>query len=74
MATGLAYLSFQPRRWAAAAAFLYGISLGGLIEVLQGTLTTSRTAEWSDGAADLLGAGCAWAVIALYQHRTALKR
>ncbi len=72
--TGLAYLSFQPRVWAASAAFLYGTSLGVLIELLQGTLTTGRTAEWSDVVADLIGAGTAWVVIRIYHRRTALKR
>ena len=69
VATGLAYLSLQPRSWAAGAAFLYGASLGILIEILQLTLTTSRAAEWSDVAADLVGAGCAWGVIRIYQSR-----
>jgi hypothetical protein len=73
-ATGLAYLSFQPRGWAAAGAFLYGASLGLLIEILQATLTTGRSAEWGDVVADLIGAGCVWVVITMYQRRTAPKR
>ena len=73
-ATGLAYLSFQPRGWAAAGAFLYGTSLGILIEILQATLTTGRNAEWGDVAADLVGAGIAWVVIRVYQRRTAPNR
>lgn len=73
VATGLAYLSLQSLRWAAAAAFLYGTSFGILIEILQGTLTTSRTAEWGDVVADLVGAGCAWGAIRIYQRITALK-
>lgn len=73
-ATVLAYLSLQPRRGAAAGAFLYGALLGILIEVLQATLTTGRSAEWDDVAADLVGAGGAWAVIRIYQYRTAPKR
>lgn len=72
--TGLAFLSFRSRPWAAAGAFLYGISLGVLIEILQATLTTSRSAEWSDVVADLVGAGCALAAIRIYQRRTASKR
>lgn len=67
--TGLAYLSLQSRRWAASAAFIYGTSLGILIEILQATLTTARTAELGDVAADLVGAGCAWFVIKLFQNR-----
>ena len=70
-ATGLAYLSLQPRRWAAAAAFTYGASLGILIEILQATLTASRSAEWADVVADLVGAGCAWVAIRIYQRITA---
>jgi len=73
-ATGLAYLSLQPRSWAAAGAFLYGAFLGILIEILQATLTTSRSAEWGDVAADLVGAGVVWVVIRMYQRRTAPKR
>src|SRR6266568_1608581 len=72
--TGLAYLSLPPRGWRGKAAFLYGSSLGILIEVLQGTLTTSRSAEWGDVLADLIGAGCALAVIMIYQRRPASKR
>ena len=73
LATGLAYLSLQPRKWAAATAFLYGTFLGILIEILQATLTTSRTAEWGDVVADLIGAGCAWSAIRIYQRMTAPK-
>lgn len=67
--TGLAFLSLHPRRWAAGAAFIYGTSLGILIEILQATLTTGRTAEWGDVAADLVGAGGAWVAIKLFQSR-----
>lgn len=73
LATGLAYLSLQPRRWAAAVAFLYGSVLGILIEILQATLATGRSAEWGDVAADLAGAGCAWVAIRVCQRRTALE-
>ncbi len=73
-ATVLAFLSLQPQGWAAAGAFLYGAFLGILIEVLQATLTTGRSAEWDDIAADLIGAGAAWAVIRIYRYRTAPKR
>lgn len=72
--TGLAFLSFRSRDWAAAGAFLYGISLGVLIEILQATLTTGRSAEWGDVVADLAGAGCAWVAIRIYQRRTVPKR
>jgi VanZ family protein len=74
VATGLAFLSLQSRRWAAAAAFLYGTSLGILIEILQATLTTSRVAECGDVVADVIGAGSAWILIQLYLRRTTLER
>lgn len=67
--TWLAYLSFQPRGRAALAAFLYGIALGALIELLQGSLATGRSAEWSDVAADLVGAGSVWGSINLLKRR-----
>jgi len=65
--TGLAYFSLSSRSWAAMAAFLYGTSIGILIEILQATLTTTRTAEWGDVLADLIGAGSVWVVIRLFQ-------
>ena len=74
VATGLAFLSLPSRRWSATAAFLYGTSLGILIEILQATMTTSRTAEWGDVVADLVGAGCAWIVIKIYQRKTDAER
>lgn len=69
VATGLAYLSLRPRGRAAAEAFLYGTFLGILIEILQGTLTVGRNAEWGDVVADLIGAGCAWIAIKICQSR-----
>jgi VanZ family protein len=72
-ATALAYFSLQQRRRAATGAVLYGTSLGILIEILQATLTTGRTAAWGDVAADLFGAGCVWAAIEIYQRKTASK-
>jgi VanZ family protein len=65
--TGLAYFSLSSRSWAATAAFLYGTSIGILIEILQATLTTTRTAEWGDLLADLIGAGSVWVLIRLFQ-------
>jgi VanZ family protein len=72
--TLFAYLALQSYRWAAVAAFLYGTFLGLLIELLQATLTTTRSAEWSDVAADLVGAGCVWGAIRIYQLKTAPKQ
>lgn len=42
-------------RWSTAAAVTIGI--GALLEVLQGTFTKTRTAEWGDLMADAIGAG-----------------
>ena len=71
--TSLAYLSLKPGKQAASWAFLYGTSLGILIEILQGTMTTTRSAEWGDVGADFAGAGFFWIAIIIYQRRTALK-
>ena len=65
--TGLAFLSLRTGRRAAEAAFLYGISLGILIEIFQTTMTTTRTAEWGDLLADVIGAGCAYGLISIFQ-------
>lgn len=70
--TILAFLSFRSGRWAAFAAFLYGISLGGLIEVFQALFTTTRRAEWGDLMADLIGAGLAWCLIFVIQRKREL--
>ena len=70
----LAYGALQHRRRAAAEAFFYGTLLGILIEILQGTLTTTRYAEWGDVAADVIGAGCAWGAIKIYQLKIAAKQ
>ncbi len=55
--------------WHPALTLAAGTSFGGLIEVAQGTLTRSRSAEWGDLAADavgiLMGAGIAWLVVKL---------
>lgn len=61
--TVVAFLALYPRRRAALEAFLYGALLGALIEILQGTLTTTRSAEWGDLLADLAGGGCVWLVL-----------
>lgn len=71
IATGLAYLSLQSCSWAASGALLYGTFLGALIELLQATMTTGRSAEWGDLLADMVGAGLVWIVIRTYQLKTA---
>jgi VanZ family protein len=70
----LAYGALQHRRRAAAEAFFYGTFLGVLIEILQGTMTTTRFAEWGDVGADVIGAGCAWCAIKIYQRIIAAKQ
>ena len=67
--TGLAFLSVQSCSWAVVAAFLYSTFLGVLIEILQATLTTSRTAEWGDVLADMIGAGCTLGAIRIFQSK-----
>jgi len=65
----LGYLLFTNLRYHPVPTLLIGTSFGGLIEVAQGTLTRSRSAEWGDLAADavgiLAGAGIAWLVVKL---------
>lgn len=68
-ATLLAFLALRPRSWATHAAFLYGISLGILIEVFQAIFTTARSAEWGDLLADLIGAGSVWCLMVVIQRK-----
>lgn len=70
--TLLAFLSFRSHKWAAQAAFLYGVSLGILIEVFQAVFTTTRSAEWGDLLADLIGAGFTWCLISVIQRKREL--
>lgn len=67
--TLLAFLTFRPHSSAAGAALWYGLSLGILIEILQALFTTSRSAEWGDLLADLIGAGSLFCVLTLLQRR-----
>jgi len=52
---------FQPLVWHPIQGWCWGglfaVFFGVFIEVLQGTLTTTRSADWRDLLADLLGAG-----------------
>lgn len=50
---------------------LFAVFLGALIEVLQGTLTRTRTADWRDWLADLLGVGVVCLAAACWQRRQA---
>ena len=70
--TLLAFLSFKSNSWAARAASLYGISLGILIELFQAVFTTTRSAEWGDLLADLIGAGFVLCLISVTQLKREL--
>lgn len=55
---GWAFCNFRlsaKLRWSMAASVAVGI--GALLEVLQGSFTRTRTAEWGDLLADAIGAG-----------------
>lgn len=67
--TFLAFRTFKSHRWAVRAAFLYGISLGGLIEVFQAIFTNTRSAEWGDLLADLIGAGSVCCLLFVVQRK-----
>jgi len=67
--TFAAFLALKPYRWAAQTAFLYGILLGGLIEAFQAIFTTTRSAEWGDLLADLIGGGLVWCLIFFIQRK-----
>jgi len=64
-----AFLALKKYRWAVTAAFLYGISLGGAIELLQAIFTTTRSAEWSDLLADLIGGGSICFLISVVRRK-----
>lgn len=49
------FLAFRPSPRAVAFGAAYALALGVLIELLQGSLTSSRSAEWGDLLADLVG-------------------
>jgi VanZ family protein len=50
-----ACLAFRPAVRAVVAGGLYAMALGGMIELLQAACTVTRSAEWGDLAADLVG-------------------
>lgn len=55
LVTFVAYRSAFPSPKALVFGGIYAASLGGLVEVLQGTLETGRSSEWYDLLADLFG-------------------
>jgi VanZ family protein len=58
-------LSRQPWR----AAWIVAVLFGGLIEILQGTLSAVRQAEWGDLAANAIGATLVVALAAAREYR-----
>lgn len=72
LVTVVAFSAFRPAVRAILFAGLFGIILGGLIEVLQGLCTTTRSAEWGDFAADAVGVAVAMLGIMLWQKRKAV--
>lgn len=55
LVTLLAYCAAVPSRRALLFGGAYAAAVGVLVELLQGCCTVSRSAEWRDLAADLLG-------------------
>ena len=53
-------------------AGLYALLLGALIELLQGTLTTTRSAEWSDLLADAVGVALVMPGLYLWKRKIIL--
>ena len=47
------------------SSFLFPVALGGLIEILQGCLTTTRSGDWFDFLFDGIGAFFGWGVALL---------
>ncbi|CAH2032327.1 VanZ family protein [Trichlorobacter ammonificans] len=67
--TVLAYLALRPARRAVILAGSYTLLLGVLIEVLQGVCTTTRSAEWGDLVADIVGIAGAMGLVILWTCR-----
>ncbi len=67
--TLIAFYALRPAsRRAVLLGGMYALLLGALIELLQGTLTTTRSAEWSDLLADTVGVAFAMLVLYLWQR------
>ena len=49
------------RRW--RLAVVAAVTFGGAMEIVQGLFTRTRTAEWGDLLADLIGAVCAYGLV-----------
>jgi len=72
--TLLAHRSALRKPWALYFAFGYSLLLGIAIEVLQGWCTTTRSAEWLDLVADLVGIAIMSILLRLYENRTTDRR
>ena len=68
--TAVGFLAFRPSHRAVAYGAAYALTLGMLIELLQGTLTSSRSAEWGDLLADVTGTVAALLLISIWRTRT----
>jgi len=55
--------SRNPKRTLFAVSVVFPVVLGGVVEVLQGTLFKPRSAEWLDWASDILGSLIGYAVM-----------
>lgn len=51
-----------------AISAVYSIIIGGLLEVLQRTMTSSRQGDWFDFWANLAGIACGCAIFCLYRR------
>ena len=56
------------RRW--LLAVVAAVAFGGVMEIVQGLFTRTRTAEWGDLLADLIGAICAYGLIMVLRKFT----
>lgn len=54
------------RRW--QMAVVAAVAFGGLLEIVQGVFTATRTAEWGDLLADLIGAACAYGLVMILKR------
>lgn len=72
--TLLAHRSAPVKPWALYFAFGYTLLLGVAIELLQGWCTTTRSAEWLDLVADLVGSAIMIIFLRLYENRAADRR
>jgi VanZ family protein len=51
---------------------LIPVFYGGLIEILQGTCTTTRDADWFDFLSNITGVAFSFFILKIYYHRKAV--